>query len=192
MRDVSAGEVDAKQNREGNKGEVSRAAKPLKTRAFPPAVPPCCTPSPEASDGPVRYNNGELLYSAVDLAAGGFGAPWGHTRLFSNRLDFSQDMGQGFNWLIDQWPYLVNEGDTIIMMKGLSERVWFDESGGGYYAGSAYTTRYGVHHKLEHDETNNIFKVKIQRESKCPFLQICSQRHLMRWRRVDITCKSCK
>ena len=39
MRDVSAGEVDAKQNREGNKGEVSRAAKPLKTRAFPPAVP---------------------------------------------------------------------------------------------------------------------------------------------------------
>ena len=70
-------------------------------------------------------------------------------------------MGQGFNWLVDQWPYLVNEGDTIIMMKGQSERVWFDESGGGYYGSSAYTTRYGVHHKLEHDETNNIFKVKI-------------------------------
>ncbi len=24
---------------------------------------PCSTPGPEASDGPVRHNNGELLYS---------------------------------------------------------------------------------------------------------------------------------
>jgi hypothetical protein len=130
------------------RGEVRGKGDTIKADC--PCECPRSTPGPAASNHPIRYNNGELLYSATDLAVGGFGSPWGHTRFYSNRLDFSQDMGQGFNWLVEQWPYLVNDGDTIIMMKGQSERVWFDESGGGY-GGGGYSTRYGLLHELYHD-----------------------------------------
>ncbi len=40
--------------------------------------------SPEA---PIRYFNGELQLRIKDLGSDGFGVPWGHTRIYSNRLE---------------------------------------------------------------------------------------------------------
>ena len=64
---------------------------------------------PVFSAAPVRYANGEVAVVSNDLEAGGFGLPWGHTRSFASRLTkFDSDqLGQGWNWLVQEWPYLI-------------------------------------------------------------------------------------
>jgi hypothetical protein len=43
-----------------------------------------CPPKPpQCSQRPVRYTDGEVVHYATDLAAGGFGVPWGHRRSFA-------------------------------------------------------------------------------------------------------------
>jgi len=52
-----------------------------------------CPGGGEASQKPVRYNDGQLQYVARDLAAGGFGSPLLKTRVYNNRLSHSLDAG---------------------------------------------------------------------------------------------------
>ena len=69
----------------------------------------CPTPPKpkKSSDHPIRYGSGEILLRATDLETQGFGATWGHTRTFTNRLDESVNVGNGFNWQVAQWPYVI-------------------------------------------------------------------------------------
>jgi hypothetical protein len=99
--------------------------------------------SPEA---PIRYFNGELQLRIQDLGSQGFGVPWGHTRIYSNRLENSYDFGNGYNWLVHQWPQLVRRqtdpaevkqhhpavdreptGCTLCVLRGTRNALWFDE-----------------------------------------------------------------
>ena len=87
-------------------------------------------PSPSSSF-PIRYATGELMYSATDFTASGFGLPWGQTRRFSNRLTVSRDPGNGYNWFIDQWQYLervpVSGQSYVVVMGGAGKPIWFRE-----------------------------------------------------------------
>jgi hypothetical protein len=75
----------------------------------------CCCDSPEDNSGkPIRYANGEVQLSVTDLHSGGFGVEWGHTRSYCNRLNIDTDFGNGYDWLIEQLPYVAQDPDGSI------------------------------------------------------------------------------
>lgn len=97
------------------------------------------------NDFPVRYFNGELQLSADDLASGGYGKEFGHTRIFSNRLGADRDFGNGINWMVRQLPQAYQEGSSVMVLRGTRSATWFDQGGGGQY-----TARYAVKLTLSH------------------------------------------
>lgn len=120
-----------------------------------PCCPPeedCCECSDECSDKPIRFVNGEVQISVTDLIGAGFGAPWRHRRTYSNQLSTSADLGNGVNWVVESWPYLIEKPDgSIVMVRGLYSSLWFDLVDGDYVA------RYGAATTLEHDVANDRF-----------------------------------
>ena len=132
----------------------------------------------EESQKPVRYFNGELQIAEDDLNAGGGGTPWGHRRSYSNRMAYDYDYGNGFNWLVREWPYLATTGNqsssssssssssrsssssssssgglpqTIAVVRTSQSPVWFDLVDG------TYVGRYGILDILTYDPGNAEF-----------------------------------
>lgn len=106
------------------------------------------------SGSPVRYFNGEIQLAMTDLSASGFGAEFGQTRIFSNRLGGDVDYGNGYNWLVRQLPQLVQQGvDTILVLRGTRSALWFDLRSG------VYIGRYGTKYTLTHDTGTGAFKL---------------------------------
>ncbi len=149
--------------------------------------------SPEA---PVRYYNGELQLRIKDLGADGLGVPWGHTRIYSNRLSNSYDFGNGYNWLIHEQPRLVRfktphakikklheqeqpppkgepTGCTIVVLRGTRNALWFDE----YAQGKSrhWYPRFGARHCLCYEGGK-----------RCHFHLTAPNGH--RWEFYDFTC----
>jgi hypothetical protein len=135
-----------------------------------------CPPLSESSGKPVRYFNGEVQVEAHDFATGGFGLGWGHTRSYSNRMSFDFEYGNGFNWLVRQWPYLEAAGDmvpyptsssssssssgpgpmvprTVVVVRTSHAPLWFD------FNGSQYIGRYGVLESPTYDPAHNLLLV---------------------------------
>ena len=119
----------------------------------PPPTPPC-EGSPQCcdcgcSEAPVRYFDGELQLTVTDIEVPGYGKLWQHTRVYSNQLSSNGDLGNGYNWLVEQWPYLIQYGDgSITVVRGTTQTVWFDPSGDGYVG------RYGAKSTLTHNATS--------------------------------------
>jgi RHS repeat-associated protein len=111
-----------------------------KSGTKPPAGPPCCTSGGALggnvfSMAPIRYASGELALTKVDLTADGFGLPWGHTRSFASRQSRSETIGNGFNWQVQEWPYLVIDRDGSVVVQGRpNEALWFEKIGDRYAA----------------------------------------------------------
>lgn len=137
---------------------------------------PLMQDSPEVS---VRYFNGELQLRVKDVGSDGFGVPWGHTRIYSNRLSNSYDWGNGTNWLVHEWPQLLRRktdpaevrrfhplaggnaiptGCTLVMLRGTRNTTWFDE-----FRLSDDTTqwrpRFGAKQTLEYNSIKKCFRV---------------------------------
>ncbi|MEO8497331.1 MAG: hypothetical protein ABI614_19850, partial [Planctomycetota bacterium] len=110
-----------------------------------------CTATRESSF-PIAYSTGELSYSATDLESDGFGVPWGHTRSFVSRLSRSESIGNGFNWQIEQWPYLVIRDDEIVAQGLAGNAYWFDKDDDGY------SPRFSAKKTLIHDAASNVYR----------------------------------
>ena len=96
-----------------------------------------------------------MQYAVTDVAAGGFGTPWEQRRVYSNQLIdngslSSTDMGNGYNWLVQDWPYLV-QGDSgsITFVHGTRYSLQFE------YDSGVYTGRFGAKSTLIHDTINH-------------------------------------
>lgn len=177
---------------------------PHRIRVNPNPVPDYVTPQPEWMPGnpddlnhapfwpsldfdlmedseyaPVRYANGELQLRIKDLGSEAFGIPWGHTRIYSNRLSNSHDYGNGTNWMLHEWPRLVrfnspinirptgvartarNEirtGCTIAFVRGTRNALWFDEFV-DKNGESNWKARFNAHHVLERDATEHLIRI---------------------------------
>lgn len=114
---------------------------------------PCGCDAKESSLHPIRYQNGQIEFAASDLGGDGFGLPWGHERQYSNRLLDdggtlgSFDAGQGYNWMVAQWPFLARQSDgTVITWRGAGEVFFFEE-----YDFDQFVARYGAHLTLTLD-----------------------------------------
>ncbi|MGH9543465.1 MAG: hypothetical protein ACRD2H_16490, partial [Terriglobales bacterium] len=137
----------------GNSGAASENLAPL--------LPSAAAPT-EFSAAPIRYATGEIHLDATDLMSGGFGAAWGHTRSYVSRMYVDGDVGQGFDWQVAEWPYLVAQTDpdgtlaTLVLMGHAGKAVWFD------VAGDNFVARFGVQLALVHDAPNRVYRLTDQ------------------------------
>ncbi|RCS49488.1 hypothetical protein DTL42_13265 [Bremerella cremea] len=176
---------------------------PLKILVNPVPVPDYVTPQPEWMPGnpddlnhapfwpsldfdlmedsdyaPVRYANGELQLRIKDLSSEAFGVPWGHTRVYSNRLSNSYNYGNGFNWMIHEWPRLVRfksptdaskppvgvtaekkrTGCTIALVRGTRNALWFDEIEENDDK-TSWEPRFNAKHVLKEDSDEHTIKL---------------------------------
>ncbi|HUY92555.1 MAG TPA: hypothetical protein VMV10_27700 [Pirellulales bacterium] len=110
-------------------------------------------PDPD-SERPVRYLNGEIRLAVTDLSSAGFGADFGQTRIFSNRLGGDYDAGNGYNWLVRQLPRAYQQGTAAVMiLRGTRSALWFDLVSG------VYVGRYGTKFTLTHDAVAGVFNL---------------------------------
>ncbi len=117
------------------------------------------TPRPTSAGGsnsshPVRYFNGDIQLSVDDLASTAAGMSWGHHRTYSNRLSTDYDYGNGYNWVVAAWPYMLDQpGGTVVVVFDPRESYWFDLVDGLYVA------RHGQSQGLVYDTANSLFKL---------------------------------
>jgi RHS repeat-associated protein len=105
---------------------------------------------PGFSGRPIRYFNGEIQLAVQDLIAHGFGDSWGQTRTYSNQMSTNYDFGNGYNWLVRQWPYIKQLSATsYVVVKGTRWSVWFDQQTDG-----SFVARYGALQTLNHTGTS--------------------------------------
>lgn len=114
------------------------------------------------SDNPIRFFSGKILLREVDLDIGIQG--FTHSRTFLNRnVTLSAwDSAQGWNWSIEEWPYIVRRVRTFpddsthesIVLKYGMYPLWFDRQEDG-----SFTCRYGAgaYNGLEYDESEHVY-----------------------------------
>jgi len=124
---------------------------------------------------PIRYANGELQLRIKDLGSEAFGIPWGHTRIYSHRLSNSHDYGNGYNWMVHEWPRLVSfksplketppgathkkrTGCTIALTRGTRNALWFDETKDNT-GETTWEPRFGATHVLKHYPDEHLLKI---------------------------------
>jgi RHS repeat-associated protein len=139
----------------------------------------------DSREAPVRYFDGELQLRLKDVGSDGLGTPWGHTRIYSNRLSHSYDFGNGTNWLIHEWPRLVflkgqlsdlrfascipkhqddHTGCVMVLLRGTRNAIWFDEfrdkaTSKNEEVPKKWRPRHRAKYTLEHDATKNLYRV---------------------------------
>ncbi len=115
-------------------------------------APPPAPLAPNVAAFPIRYGTGELVLSATDVHTVGSGFPWGHTRRFASRLSQPTNPGNGMNWQIQEWPYLVlQDSGTVVVMGNADAVLWFDPADG------PFVPRFGVRQTLTFDPACNLY-----------------------------------
>ncbi|MGH7192638.1 MAG: hypothetical protein ACREJM_03785, partial [Candidatus Saccharimonadales bacterium] len=121
-----------------------------------PLLPSGATPT-EFSAAPVRYATGEIHLDATDLVGGGFGCDWGHSRSYVSRMYVDGDVGQGFDWQVAEWPYLLTRGEGGLALMGHACKIaMFDQ------VGDQLVPDFGVQLSLEHDPPNHVYRLTDQ------------------------------
>ncbi|HUG92211.1 MAG TPA: hypothetical protein VML55_15325, partial [Planctomycetaceae bacterium] len=101
----------------------------------------------------LRYATGELLFEAKDLVSHGYGLPWGHTRRFSSRLSRPDQIGNGVNWQVQEWPYLVRHNSGVAVLGMSAGTLWFDPDGGNF------TGAFGIKQTLVLDSAAGVYRL---------------------------------
>jgi len=118
----------------------------------PPRRPGCECGCNEYSDTPVHYHRGEIRLMTNEVSSNGFGLIWGHARAYSNRLPDNLDFGNGYNWLVTQWPHIEQETASRLCIEFNPDRTyWFETSGSGFQG------LYGVEASLTYDDLTDVY-----------------------------------
>jgi RHS repeat-associated protein len=118
-----------------------------------PQRPPAPPVGPQVAAGAVRYASGEVVLSVKDSKSDGFGVPWGHTRSFASQLSQNTNAGNGTNWQVKEWSYLVVQGDTVVVMGESTKQKWFTK------VGSDFVSQFSTRETLILDAANNVYKL---------------------------------
>jgi RHS repeat-associated protein len=105
-----------------------------------------CVPNQTAS--PIRYWNGAVVLSSVDVAApdGGFLT---HQRSYNNQTQSAHDGPNGFNWFLSDMPYAIADGTSIAVVFDPNHPLWFNLVSGVYVPQYATPGMSLVHNALE-------------------------------------------
>ncbi|MES2790054.1 MAG: RHS repeat-associated core domain-containing protein [Planctomycetota bacterium] len=102
------------------------------------------------SSNPIRYADGSISLRASDISSSGFGVRWGHTRSFASRMSHSESAGNGFNWQVQEWPYVVTQYDGAVAVLGRQNTaVYFDK------IEDSYVAQFGIKTTLSLDLATN-------------------------------------
>ena len=106
------------------------------------------------SGHPIRYADGVVQMEATDLAAGGFGLPWGHTRSWTNWDGYADGYHQGNGWIDTHLPALVerDNGDRIVQVSNGTTARYFDLQMDG-----SYETQFYLRDTLAYDDVAGQF-----------------------------------
>jgi hypothetical protein len=121
-----------------------------------PGVCPPDNPS-QFSDGPVRYYDGTVKYSATDLSSSGFGTPWGQIRTWTNTGWYGSSGANGNSTVVTQQPYVVELGSApntdsyVAVITSGTNSLFFTKNQDGSYAESFYPQDKLVHDTTHHD-----------------------------------------
>ena len=141
--------------------KVELAAEQARQRCPPPNNGP--TPKRKSStDAPIRYASGEITVAGGDIASGGFGVPWGHTRSFASRQSVNETIGQGFCWKVQEWSYLlVQVNGSVIIQGGPNSSLWFTPQTAGMkpIGDLSFTPQLGVKQTLTFDSVSNVYRL---------------------------------
>jgi len=95
------------------------------------------------SKAPVNYTDGSVIHASVDLTSESFGAGFGHSRRWTNRVGTGQRNVNGSGFVVSQAPQLsvisnFNSGSGIApsfiqVSLNASTSAWFDRDGSGTY-----------------------------------------------------------
>jgi len=85
-------------------------------------------PAGDGFSGAVRLADGTVSVTDTDLASGGYGMPWGHTRTWTNRLGLAEKTPNGNGWTISQLPYLLQGSSTIVEVASGRSGRYFDRT----------------------------------------------------------------
>lgn len=108
---------------------------------------------PQSTPNSVRYISGEMLLSAVDLQSNGAGVSWGHTRSFSNRLRYSDNLGNGNNWQVREWTGLsILSNGSVSVMGEATRELWFTK------VGTSYVGDFGRRETMQFDTVSHIYR----------------------------------
>ncbi len=122
---------------------------------------------PSLSPYPVRYASGELAVIATDLQLEGYGMPWGHTRSFGSRMSVNENNGNGFNWQVMEWPYLVVDYDGNVAVLGQANAaLWFDRDG------DDFVSRFNTKETLVLDQAANVYRLTASNGTVTEFDQL--------------------
>jgi hypothetical protein len=120
----------------------------------PAGCPPPAPRAPKAAKLSTRYGTGEVILTASDVHAKGYGTPWGHTRSFASRLSADTNVGNGNNWQVREWSYLIFPSPgTVVVMGDANEALYFDLSG------SAFVPRFSVRQTLVLNAAANVYEL---------------------------------
>lgn len=90
-----------------------------------------------ATGDPVRFGDGQVIHSEVDLAGGGNGIPWGHARSYGNLMSRNDRGVNGNSWLVPDLDYVTPAGSsrTLRCVVFTPKRsFWFAPAPGGGHA----------------------------------------------------------
>jgi RHS repeat-associated protein len=97
--------------------------------------------------------SGEVVLTVKDIDASGFGTPWGHTRSCASRLSEDTDIGNGTNWQVEEWPYLVIQADKVVVMGASTQEMWFTK------VGDSFVPQFSTRETLVLDTVNNVYRL---------------------------------
>jgi hypothetical protein len=121
----------------------------------------------EYSAFPVRYADGSISIRATDISSDGFSLPWGHTRSFQSRLSINETIGNGFNWQVQEWPYLAIDQDGSVAVLGRQNTVVLFEK-----IGSTYVARFSLKPTLTLNLTTKRYSYREQNGTVTEFDQL--------------------
>ena len=109
----------------------------------------------EETGNPVHIHHGEVRLAAEELSSGGYGLAWGHSRSYMNRLPESMDFGNGYNWLVPEWPHIEEESAGTLVVEFTPDKTyWFDVDG------QDFVGRYGIDASLSHDAESDLYTLR--------------------------------
>ncbi|MEZ5942930.1 MAG: RHS repeat-associated core domain-containing protein [Planctomycetaceae bacterium] len=112
-----------------------------------------------SSAKPIRYFNGEVVLTEVDVASNAFGIPWEHKRSYSNQLvGGRRDVGNGWNWMCTDWPRVDPselEGTNNELTRDVTKMAYYGDGGSSV---SVTKQRFGGLNEMS--ETSTTYEVR--------------------------------
>src|SRR5262249_51352842 len=103
------------------------------------------------SCGPVRYADGAVSETWVDLSSDAFGSTWSQARSYGSGAGYSQGQVNGTGMVGSGMMHLQDLGGTVAVVLDGITALFFDQVDG------AYVSRFSDHERLSHDEDGGVF-----------------------------------